>query len=493
MERCCTVKSSCLIAAVSIMLLAAWTPLVKGDEIRTLAMGNCSIGLVDRDNRVNPYDFGGNPAYLGSTFDRTWIRLVFSIDEQKGDLKRPYDPGLLNTAFVGFEGRKRLSDRQAASGIFRYERRWQREQWHSFEFDPYNDPFYLTDLTTGDIKYWGPAMSAEYSLQLSPKMAIGAGLDYDISTGLKDFYTRPQIEHNNVRGNIGLLLQPRREWLLGFVVRPMRLQNRTNFDGTNEGYDLTIRRFYGDGIYDIRSFSSYTMTEILQGAEIGVQNFVATDRVRVGTIFSYGYAENTLSVISTTSPEDLGNWRDETIDFRFLARYAPENAPLTFGISGRSMNRDGWAERSRFENVILYDNPMQLRSVGAGASYTIRPAGLTVAADYVLNSFDIEANDYGANTFRSQEFIQNIGRLGVEYAAYNVFSFRGGVEVTDYVADRWLKLPVNTDRYRFTAGGSYAWHLWQVDALILYGRDTQSQTDARRRDIGGMIWFTRLE
>jgi hypothetical protein len=492
MERCRTVKSSCLVAAVSATLLAAWTPPAKSDEIRTSAMGNCSIGLVDRDNRLNPYDFGRNPAYVGSTFDRAWIRLIFSIDEQYGDLKRPYDPRLLNTAFAGFEGRKRLSDRQAAAGLFRYERLWQREQWHSLELDQYNDAFYLTDLTTGDIKYWGPDMSVDYSLRLSPKAAIGAGFDYSISTGLKDFNSRPQIEHNYARGNVGLLLQPRSEWLFGLVVRPMRIQNRTSFDATNEGQDITIRRYYGDGIYDVRSFNTYGMNEVMHGVEIGVQNFVTTDRVRVGTIASYGYAENSVQG-KTSPPEEISYWQDETVDFRFLARYAPENTPLVLGVSGRSMNRDGWGTRPRFEDVILYDNPMQLRSVGAGASYAIRPVGLTIAADYVLNSYDIEVNDFGANDFRAQEFIQNIGRLGVEYAAYDVYSFRGGVEVTDYVADRWLKLPVNTDRYRFTAGGSYAWHLWQFDALILYGRDTQNDTDARRRDLGGIIWFTRLE
>ncbi len=492
MERCRTVKSYCFVAAASAILLAAWAPPAKSDEIRTSAMGNCSIGLEDRANRIDPYYYGRNPAYLGSTFDRAWVRFIFSIDEQKGDLKRPYDPHLLNTTFVGFEGRKRLSDRQAASGIFKYERLWQREQWHSLEFDQYNDPFYITDLTTGDIKYWGPAMSVDYSLRLSPKAAIGGGFDYDISTGLKDYYTRPQIEHNYAQGNIGLLLQPRREWLLGLVVRPMRIQNRTSFDGTNEGYDLIIRRYYGDGIYDIRSFQSYSMTEVMKGFEIGVQNFVTTDRVKVGTIFSYGNAENSISG-KTSPPEQIGYWQDKTVDFRFLARYTPESTPLVLGVSGRSMNRDGWARRPRFEDVILYDNPMQLRSAGAGASYTIQPAGLTIAADYVLNSYDIEASDYGANDFRAQEFLQNVGRLGVEYAAYNVFSIRGGVEVTDYVADRWLKLPVNTDRYRFTAGGSYAWHLWQVDALILYGRDTQNDTDTQRRDLGGIIWFTRLE
>ncbi|MFA4947113.1 MAG: DUF6850 family outer membrane beta-barrel protein [Candidatus Krumholzibacteriia bacterium] len=492
MERCFTVKSCCMLGAVSAILLAAWTPPARTDEIRTAAMGNCSIALEDRDNQLNPYDFGRNPAYLGSDFDRAWIRFLFSIDEQKGDLKRPFDPHLLNNAFVEFEGRKRLSDRQAAAGSFRYDRLWQREQWHSLELDQYNDPFYLTDLTTGDIKYWGPAVSVDYSLQLSPKAAIGAGFDYEISTGLKDYYTRPQIEHNYAMGNLGLILQPRKEWQLGFIMRPTRLQNRTTFDGTNENKDLTIRRYYGEGIYDIRSFNTYSMNEIMHGLEIGVQNFVTTDRVKVGTIFSYGYTENTI-LGKTSPPEEIGYWQDKTLDFNLIARYTPESVPLVLGVSGRSMNRDGWAKRPRFEDVILFDNPTQLRSVGAGASYTIQPAGLTVAVDYVLNSYDIEANDYGANNFRAQEFIQNIGRLGVEYAAYNVYSFRGGVEVTDYVADRWLKLPVNTDRYRFTAGGSYAWHLWQVDAMIVYGRDTQNDTDARRRDLGGIVWFTHLE
>ncbi len=492
MERRCTVKSSSLIAAVSALLLAAWASPAKSDEIRTSAMGGCSIALEDRDNQINPYDYGRNPAYLGADFDRSWIRFLFSIDEQKGDLKRPFDPHLRNNAFVEFEGRKRLSDRQAAWGSFRYDRLWQREQWRSLEIDQYNDPFYLTDLTTGDIKYWGPVMSADYSLRLSSKAAIGVGFDYEISTGLKDYYTRPQIEHNYARGNLGLLLQPRKEWFLGFLVRPMRLQNRTTFDGTNENKDLTIRRYYGDGIYDIRSFSAYSMTEVLKGVEIGVQNIVMTDRVKVGTIFSYGYARN--SILGKISPpEEIGYWQDKTTDFRFLARYTPENTPLVLGISGRSMNRDGWAERPRFEGIVLFDNPAQLRSIGAGASYAIQPAGLTIAADYVLNSFDIEANDYGANSFRAQEFVQNVGKLGVEYAAYNVYSVRGGVEVTDYVADRWLKLPVNTDRYRFTAGGSYAWRMWQVDAMIVYGRDTQNDTDARRRDLGGIVWFTHLE
>jgi hypothetical protein len=481
-----------MIAAVSVMLLAAWARPAAGDEIRTQAMGNCQIALEDRDNQVNPYDYGRNPAYLVYDFDRSWTKYIFSIDEKQGDLRRPYDPHLLNTMYVEFDGRIRLGERQAMSGSFRYERLWQREQQYSLEHDQYNDPFYLTDLTTGDITYWGPVMSADYSLRLSPKASIGAAFDYGISTGLKDYYTKPQVEHNYSRGVIGLLLTPRVEWDFGLIVRPMRLQNRTSFDGTNENKDLIIHRYYGDGIYDIRSFSSYEMTEKLSGLDVDMQNFVTTDRVKVGTIFSYGYAENNIEA-KKSPPEQVGYWQDKKLDFRFIARYAPAVAPVVLGVNGRAMNVDGWANRPAYEGVVLFDNPIQLRSIGAGASWTIQPTGLTVAADYILNSYDIGASDYGANDFRRQEFLQNVGRLGVEYAAYNVFSIRGGVEVTDYVADRWLKLPVNTDRYRFTAGGSYAWRLWQVEALLVYGDDTQSETDAGRRDLGAVVWLTHLE
>ncbi len=492
MERYSTVRISCMIAAVSVTLLAGWASRAAADEIRTQAMGNCQIALEDRDNQVNPYDYGSNPAYLGFDFERSWIKYIFSIDEKNGDLRRPYDAHALNTAYVEFAGRIRLNDRQSMSGSFRYERLQQGEQQYSLEHDPYNDPFYLTDLTTGDITNWGPVMSADYSLRLSSKASVGAAFDYGISTGLKDYYTKPQVEHNYSRGSVGLLLTPRAEWDFGLIVRPMRLQNRTSFDGTNENKDLIIHRYYGAGIYDIRSFSSYSMTEKLSGIDVDVQNFVTTDRVKVGTIFSYGYAENNIEA-KTSPPDKLGYWEDEKTDFRFIARYAPPGAPLALGVNGRAMNVSGWANRPKYAGVVLFDNPIQLRSIGAGASWTMQPTGLTVAADYILNSYDIEANDYGANDFRHQEFVQNVGRLGVEYAAYNVFSIRGGVEVTDYVADRWLKLPENTDRYRFTAGGSYAWRLWQVEALLVYGDDTQNDTGEGRRDLGAVFWLTHLE
>lgn len=494
MKRRATMRAAVFAAALSTAILAAG-PAAMADELRVSTMGNCSIALPDLDGQLNPYDYGRNPAYLVSDFETSWIRFGLLLSEESGGLKRPYDPRLLNTAYGAFEGRKRLSDRQAMSGSFRYERLWQREQRYSLELDQYNDPFYLTDATTGDIRHWGPVMAADYSFRLNDRVSVGAGIDYTISTGLKDFYTRPEIVHNYARGTFGLTVQPLKPWLLGFVWRPQRLQNRTNFDKADEGYDNIIYRYSGDAIYEIRSFSSYSVKELLHGTELVVQNFYSTDRLGVGALFSYDYSDNSLRY-NVTTPEEVGYWQDETLDFTLKARYTPRSVPVVLGVSGRAMNQSGWAKRPKFDDVLLFDNPIQLRSVGAGASYSLEALHLVVSAEYVLNDYDIEANDYGANLFRRQEFVQNIGRLGLEYAAYNVFSIRGGVEVTDYLADRWLKLPINTDRYRFTAGASYQWHLWQVEAQLLYARNTTADTgyeDLQRRDLSGILWFTHLE
>ena len=494
MKRISMLRVTGCMAALTAVILAA-APAAMADEIRVSAMGNCSLALPDRDGELNPYDFGRNPAYLISDFENDWFRLGFSLSEEQGGLKRPYDANLVNDGFASFQGRKRLSNRQATAGFFRYQRLWQREQQYSLELNQYNDPFYLTDRTTGDLKYWGPVAAIDYSLRLGDRVAIGAGLDYEISTGLKDFYTRPEIVHNYARGHFGLIAQPRRIWLLGFIVRPERLQNRTNFDKADEGYDNIIYRYAGDGIYEIRSFSSYSLKELGHGNELAVQNFLTTERLKIGAIASYRFMDNSIRY-NITTPEEVGYWEDETTDFRFLARYTPRSLPLVIGLSARSMNQDGWAKRPRFDDVLLYDNPIRLRSVGAGASWHLAPAKLTVAADYVLNSYDIEANDYGANSFREQEFVQNVGRLGVEYAAYNVYSVRAGVEVIDYLADRWLKLPINTDRYRFSAGASYQLHMWQVEAEVAYARNTTEDVgfeDLQRRNLSGVLWLTRLE
>jgi len=50
--------------------IVAFQPLpALGDGIRIRSLADARLALEDRDNRINPYDFGRNPAWLMQDFE----------------------------------------------------------------------------------------------------------------------------------------------------------------------------------------------------------------------------------------------------------------------------------------------------------------------------------------------------------------------------------------------------------------------------------------
>jgi len=216
-----------------------------------------------------------------------------------------------------------------------------------------------------------------------------------------------------------------------------------------------------------------------------------TDRFQLGALFNYLFEQNKLKY-KVTNQELRGFWQDAAYDLKIRARYTPEALPLTIGLSGRYLDREGWAKRPEFDDVLLYENPVNLMSAGAGVTYRIAPADLLASAEYIMNMYDVEASDYGASAFRKADVVQNIGRFGLEYRPTNVYSFRGGVEYIDYLVDRWLKLPGNTDSYRITGGVEYHTGYWTVDLELAYSDRTQEDFEGSRRGLRGILWLTKL-
>ena len=171
-----------MILAAAIVALQPFP--ARGDGIRIRSLADARLALEDRDNQINPYDFGRNPAWLMQDFEFRYLRLSGSLYEISGDLRRDFDPHLINDLYIGVEGIKQLSDRQAIRGYIDYQRLRSREVYRNLESDQYNDPFYLNDETTGDFDYYGPRTSVDWSIRLVDGLWFGAGLDYNISTGL---------------------------------------------------------------------------------------------------------------------------------------------------------------------------------------------------------------------------------------------------------------------------------------------------------------------
>lgn len=483
-------KMTLIAAATAACLAMPWTG-ARATELRLSTLADASISLEDADNQLNPYDYGANPAYLLLDFEEPWIRFLFGIEEERGDLKRFYDPHLTNDLYAGFEGIKKLGDRHVARGSVTYERLRRRETAYNLEIDGYNDPFYLVDETIGDFTYYGPSIHVDYGLRLRDDLHIGAGFDYDIGTDLKQEYTRPEIVHNNFRGNLGLLWSPRDRWMFGLVARPIRTQNRTSFAKTDEGFDNIFYSWYGEGIVEVRASSSFSIREVLKGVDVGLQQYYMGERFRFALLADYTLEQLKLQY-NATRRDPKGFWQDETWDVKARARWYVESMPLVLGVEGRLMKQDGWARRPEYDDILLFENPATLESVGAGLTYRIEPLRLLTSVEYVMNRWDIDAFDYGANDFRSAEIVQNIGRLALEYRVLNIYSVRGGFEVIDYPVDRWLQLPANMDRYRFTGGFGYATGRWEIDTQFLYSSYMHDDYDSNRTGLSGIVWFTRF-
>jgi len=486
-----TREKNLAILFVVLAVLAVASPAWSSD-LRILSMGNARIALDDEDNRLNPYDFGRNAAYLLRDYESHWTRLdAVDIDGVVGDLRRPYDPREVFSYSAAAKGIQKLGKNHVITGSIRFG--WLNNQGvtSSLELDQYNDPFYMTDQTRGDFQHDGPSMAVDYSLRLHPKVLVGAGFDFDLSTGLKDVYTRPEIVHDHFLANLGAIYEIEPNWTAGLIVRPRRTQNRTEFEKTDEGFDNLIYRYYGDAIYDIFATSSYTVREVAKGIELGVQNFYTADQWGVGAQFSYDIEENEIKY-GTSTQELLGYWQDTAYDIAFTGRYMFEGMPLTLGASGRFMTDDGWARRPEYEDVLLYESDVDLWSGGLGAVYNLQSLKTLVSAEYVANHYGIALADYGAGTSKDVGILQNIGRLGLEYSLWDLHSIWAGVEVTDYLVDRWLKLPPNMDRYNFTGGMRYRLGYWDLDVCVNYGISTKESADDDRQNYGGVVRFTHI-
>jgi hypothetical protein len=483
-------KMGC-VAFLALVILVANSDSGLCNELRVWTLGNQRIALTDEDNQVNPYDLGRNPAYLLLDFELPWSRFAFGGSNESGDPLRPFDAGTEKLAYGTAAGRKKLGDRHAIMGGFSYHGRWQDDVSRSLEEDPYNDPFYLTDQTTGNFEYFGPSTSVDYSLRLTSKFYLGAGFDYRLSTGLKQEYTRPEIVHNYLRGNFGVIYKPAAVMNFGLFARPVRLQNRTEFARNDEGFDNIIYRYSGDGIYEIRAYSSYTIREVLNGVETGAQGFLTTRRLQLGAILTYELNEIDIRYGSSTR-EHLGLWQSTKFDLELISRYTPEGSPLTLGLRGRVMRDDGWAKRPEYDNVLLYDNPVRLESVGGGATLRLPSGGPLLAGEYVMNHYRVTVHDYGAQLHRSADVVQQVARLGMEYDLFALHSLRAGAEARDYLIDRQLLTPPNVDRYRFSAGFRYRTGYWDIETQLVYDYYTQSVVELERSGLGFIVWFSHM-
>jgi hypothetical protein len=227
------------------------------------------------------------------------------------------------------------------------------------------------------------------------------------------------------------------------------------------------------------------------GIESGLQVFLMTGPWQVGAKASYALEENDIHY-GTTRRHHEGIWQNTKYKAEIVSRYTPSGSPLTLGVRGRVLREDGWAKRPQFDEVLLYDNPLNMESIGGGLTLRVPGTGLLLGSEYILNHYDVKVEDHGAQVYRRADVIQNVGRLGVEYDLFELHSLRAGAEIVDFVIDRQLVMPPNVDRYRFSAGFRYRTGYWDIESQFIYEYYTQSAADLDRNGVGVIVWFSHI-
>jgi hypothetical protein len=53
-------------------------------------------------------------------------------------------------------------------------------------------------------------------------------------------------------------------------------------------------------------------------------------------------------------------------------------------------------------------------------------------------------------------------------------------------------MPQNIDKYRYTAGFGMYTGGWEIDAHLEYAHSSHEILDSTRKDLAGIVWFTRI-
>ena len=397
-------------------------------DLKVKSMAHMSLIIEDVDNQLNLYDFGANPAWLVMDQQRTWLRPFFTTDYHSGNFRRVYDPGSILDFNALVEGVKVLDKNQVFRGLVDYHDLNLNDVYQSISRDPYQQhPFRLADNTTGNIHYWGPTVAARYSRQLLPqKLFWGASLDYQIETGLKDFFPQPRTIYRYVRLGTGVAYRISDRLAIGSTFSYSHTQEFTEAipPSSNDPRAILVMKFRGETIGSERlgNMERFTRTKMFRW---GMQlHFRPINNLESGLVFYYHVADLDATE-SRTVPVKDGSWQLQGYEIHWKNRYKFSSLPFGLGFSFDRIDYNDWAVHPNFQ-VLLGDDYFTENRIGVGLAYEPISLRWMVGVEYHLSFADKEKKDYVSRLNASGNINRNELKIGAELGIINNWKVRAG-------------------------------------------------------------------
>ena len=370
--------------------------------------------LFDKKEKVNPYYFGYNPAWLGSEVSNELLFLKSNVNYETGDFKKFTDPGNIRYYSITATGKKLIDSSQIFRGSFGFQRT-ENNNWQWFFTRDYSSgsPFLIGDSTSGNTRMNGIIMSAEYAANIFDKFNIGLSLKYNVDEGLKFAHPRPTSKDREINFNAGMAYKIDDNITLG--LKASVYDNIEHIDYSQDPGILTTEiiliKFRGFDFPNVFRMTTESRYSYNNGYSAGL-NFLydKSPNFKLTAFADAGF--NKINVKDgDINPLNEGFWKNNSYNAG-LASLFKLNSSTYLSFLYKFELDSNWAEFPPY-NVVYSNNSYTEHSVMSGVEYSFDnnlTAGLEAGIKYISNNF----NDYYSHIFSKSSLMSYILNLGLK-------------------------------------------------------------------------------
>ena len=475
-------------------MLIVCSALGLAQESRTIGMGGLSYSIMDADHSFNPYDLGGNPAWLYLDEKETWLKIMPSINYGQGDYKRYYDPQSYTTYNLGFRGIKTLGEDGTFLGETNYSYEMRRDVNRSLKYDTYaGEAFFMADTNQGTFRYNGPSIKFMYSFELIPNLFVGASVNYRILDGLKNLYSRATVLYREVGGTVGLAYKLSENLSLGLTGVISDDQEKIEAK-SEELTEVEIFNFRGE-TFSVRKRSSAVNQKIRKkGKGLGTQIYwIPNQESELGLSADIFNVQEDVLIPYSTSTQSFQEYSEGFANFqnyniRAKGRYLMSEDWL-IGTSVEFVHRSSWSKNPA-RDLLLWEWNVSSMTFGIGSSYHVTN-DLLVSAEYEFENVIADSSKYIDSRVTDVLSNNHLIKAGTEYRVMENGFLRLGYNYGMIQKDI-LSGGANVNYHVVTCGfGIQFINLFDIDISIIYN-SYQPKNDARTRSRFGSYLTTKL-
>ncbi|MBA4406785.1 hypothetical protein C0389_05875 [bacterium] len=396
---------------------------------RTEAMGDLKFSILDRDQSLSPYDFGGNPAWLFMDERESYLRITPGYVNSWGNYRQKYDSEGNSNLGTSFLGIKTLGDLGTFSGFTSYNYENRRNYYRTLKKDTYNgEAFHFTDTTSSDFRYMGPKVVLIYSWEPLEGIYAGGSASYELIDGLKEKYSYAKTIFRNAELQAGLATNLIDNFVIGANIKYSDSQEAIEATDVNL-LEVELRNYRGDNYFVGKRGSTVTSKIQKQGFSFGSQFFWDdVEKLSIGLQTNYIPSDSRVLKPFSTTTTSFDEVEDsyaafEFFDLQMKVQYKYDNDLILSAYTGYFSDYS-WSKITPKE-LLIWEWDIKKTVLGFGLSYQIF-SSLMIGLEYEFSHSAVDSSKYIDNLLLNIKSNDHTIRAGAEYKLAGEVFLRGG-------------------------------------------------------------------